>query len=177
MTNPTVFIAGTMQGASNDLQVADQSYRDVIRNLVLQRWPDARCVDPSKPVRELVNEAAADHGIRDAIYGQLSGQRINLDDLSDEVQRFREAFRRMTVRAADCDLVIAYIPGTAPSMGTAMEMYQAFIASVPVVAITNMRVNLSIVSTATWILSDLNQLEAWLEEHDVDTNEEPHDKW
>lgn len=175
MNVPRVFIAGTMQGASNGLDLADQSYREAIRDLVKQRWPKAECFDPSEPVRELTKSLASDPDLLERFHAMLSGQRVDLDGLPEEVQRFRSTFRDMTARARDCDLLIAYLPGTTPSMGTAMEMYQAFLASVPVVAVTEMRMNLSIISTANWVLSGLDELQSWLSTYRFERPKETRD--
>lgn len=75
------------------------------------------------------------------------------------VDELRRSFLEMTRRAADSDLCIAYLPGAAPSMGTAMEMYQAHLASVPVVTVTAMVTNLAIVSTSSYLVRDLDALE------------------
>lgn len=165
MNAPKVFVAGTMQGAGNGLSIGDQSYRGVIVDVVKRCWPEAECFDPSAPVRELTDAVKADRGVRDELLERFSAERIDLDGLPPRVQEFRGAFREMTLRARECDLLIAYIPGTTPSMGTAMEMYQAFISSVPVVAVTDLRMNLSVISTADWILPDLGALESWLTEY------------
>lgn len=175
MNSPRVFIAGTMQGASNGLDLADQSYRKAIRDLVKQRWPKAECFDPSEPVQELTKSLASDPDLLERFHAMLSGQRVDLDGLPEEVQRFRSTFRDMTARARDCDLLIAYLPGTTPSMGTAMEMYQAFLASVPVVAVTEMRMNLSIISTANWVLSGLDELQSWLSTYRFERPKETRD--
>ena len=75
------------------------------------------------------------------------------------VDELRRSFLEITRRAADSDLCIAYLPGAAPSMGTAMEMYQAHLASVPVVTVTAMVTNLAIVSTSSYLVRDLDALE------------------
>lgn len=172
---PRVFVAGTMQGASNGLEIADQGYRDVIRDAVLERFPEAECLDPGRPVQELVAGVASRPEDLARLAAQLGGPRVDLDALDDDVQRVRTAFREMTALAAACDLVIAYLPGTTPSMGTAMEMYQAYLAGVPVLAITDQRMNLSLLSTATWIISGLDGLGPWLETYRFETRDEEGD--
>ncbi|GAA1855225.1 hypothetical protein [Myceligenerans crystallogenes] len=175
-TGPRVFVAGTMQGAGNGLDIADQTYRDVIRDAVLARFPDAECLDPGRPVQELVAGMAARPDEFAALAAQLGAERVDLDALGADVQRIRGAFREMTALAAECDLVIAYLPGTTPSMGTAMEMYQAYLAGVPVLAITEQRMNLSLLSTATWVISGLGGLGAWLERHEFHDDAQEEDQ-
>jgi hypothetical protein len=151
-----VFVAGTIQGASNGLSVADQSYRQVIPTIVASVFPDAECFDPSSPVMHQLatQETAA------AVKAVLEAGPVVLqtDELVPVAQQLRRTFVDMTEEAARCDLCIAYLPGSTPSMGTAMEMYAARRAGVPVVAVTRMTGNLAVVAVSTVIAPDLDSL-------------------
>jgi hypothetical protein len=151
-----VFVAGTIQGASNGLAVADQSYRQVIPSIVSSVFPEAECFDPSLPVmQQLANQqtAAAVRTVIEADSGVLQ-----TGALVAEAQQLRRTFVDMTEEVASCDLCIAYLPGSTPSMGTAMEMWAARQAGVPVVAVTRMTGNLAIVAVSTVIAPDLEYL-------------------
>jgi hypothetical protein len=151
-----VFVAGTIQGASNGLAVEDQGYRQVIPTIVSSVFPHAECFDPSLPVlQQLANHetAAAVRTVMEAGPGVLQ-----TSDFVAEAQQLRRTFLDMTEEAANCDLCIAYLPGSTPSMGTAMEMYAARRAGVPVVAVTRMTGNLAVVATSTVIAPDLDSL-------------------
>jgi len=151
-----VFLAGTIQGASNGLAVEDQSYRHVIPTIVSSVFPHAECFDPSLPVvQQLANpETAA--AVRTAI--EAGSGVLRTRDLAAEAQQLRRTFLDMAEEAASCDLCIAYLPGSTPSMGTAMEMYAAHRAGVPVVAVTRMTGNLAVVAVSTVITPDLDLL-------------------
>lgn len=151
-----VFLAGTIQGASNGLSVADQSYRQVIPTIVSAVFPDAVCFDPSRPVVQQL----ADPGTAAAVRGAIDANSgvLRTSELGAEAQLLRRTFLEMAAEAASCDLCIAYLPGTTPSMGTAMEMYAAQRAGVPVVAVTPMTGNLAVVAVSTVITPDLDSL-------------------
>lgn len=72
-------------------------------------------------------------------------------------------FLAETATAADCSLCIAYLPGSGLSMGTAMEMYAAKAAGIPVVTVTGNVRNLTVLSTSDLVVSDLGQLPQDLE--------------
>jgi nucleoside 2-deoxyribosyltransferase len=142
-----VFVAGTIQGASNGL---------VIPTIVSSVFPDAECFDPSLPVMHQLatpETAAAVKAVLEA--GPVI---LQTGDLGPEAQQLRSTFVDMTEEAARCDLCIAYLPGSTPSMGTAMEMYAARRAGVPVVAVTRMTGNLAVVAVSTVIAPDLDSL-------------------
>jgi hypothetical protein len=67
----------------------------------------------------------------------------------------------MTHKASEADLLIAYLP--LPSMGTAMEMWQAFQANTYIIAITPFAHHWAIRFTANEILPDLDSLFRLLE--------------
>ncbi|KUJ70104.1 hypothetical protein ACZ90_07070 [Streptomyces albus subsp. albus] len=155
-----IFIAGTIQGSNQGLNIEDQSYRAELASILETHVPDVECFDPSAPVLELL----ATDRTRDAVRQMLGGmsEAVRTDSLPAGVQEVRAAFRAMTAEAAKCDLCVAYLPDSMPSMGTAMEMYAAHLAGVPVVAITDMVQNLSVVSVSDWIFSDIPAFERWI---------------
>jgi hypothetical protein len=62
----------------------------------------------------------------------------------------------MTAKASEADLLIAYLP--LPSMGTAMEMWEAFNAGIYIIAITPMMHHWAVRFTANEIVPDLETL-------------------
>jgi hypothetical protein len=151
-----VFVAGTIQGASNGLAVADQSYRQVIPTIVSSVFPDAECFDPSSPVLHQLADHETAAAVRTVI--EAAPGVLRTSDLVAEAQQLRRTFLDMAGEVARCDLCIAYLPGSTPSMGTAMEMYAAREAGVPVVAVTRMTGNLAVVAVSTIIAPDLEFL-------------------
>jgi len=155
-----VFIAGTIQGANHGINVEDQSYRHEVARLVTFAFPECECFDPSIPVKTAMSDSQVETAILQIV--QNRPQLIDTRQLPAPIASLRTTFQAMTREAGKSDLCIAYIPGRTPSMGTAMEMYAAHIAGVPIVAVTELIENLSIISTATWVLRDLEQLGEWL---------------
>jgi len=124
-----VFIAGVMQGARLDDQVDDQNYRVRITEALKTHLPDIKVSDPWA-----LNPGSVDY---------------------DEA-RARRTFLEMTTLAGEADLLIAYLPSV--SMGTAMEMWQAYQSNTYIVAITPHVHQWAIRFTADEVLPDLESL-------------------
>jgi hypothetical protein len=148
-----IFIAGTMQGSGAGYEIVDQSYRGEIRQLVRKRFPKAEIVCPLEimtaqfrenilRLTELHRSFPTDRAFRPAELG------APLSDVTD-------MFQNLVRLAGTCDVLIACIPGRAPSMGTAMEMWAAFTAGATVITITDLTQNLAIVSASTIIVPSL----------------------
>ena len=155
-----VFVAGTMQGATDGIAIVDQSYRATIASIVAAVVPGAECFDPSVEVTQRLSDPETIELIGAVVQSGRSA--LAMAALPQPLADLRVTFQRMTAQAARCDLCVAFLPGATPSMGTAMEMYAAFCGQVPIVTITAMRTNLAIVSVSTWMLSDLEAFERWL---------------
>jgi len=128
-----VFIAGIMQGSRQDRFIEDQAYRQAIASAVLSFDPATEIVDPIE-----LHPSAVDYG-----EDQAKATLVELAEL-----------------ACRADLVVAYAPRA--SMGTAVEMWEAFRAGVPVVAITPMTANWVILYTAAVVVPDLDAFQEWV---------------
>lgn len=128
-----VFIAGIMQGQRLDNQIDDQSYRVKISQALQQHVPNVQITDP----------------------WSLHPNSVDYDD-----DTARRTFLSLTETAGTADLLIAYLPRM--SMGTAMEMWQAYQAGVYIVAITPHQHHWAIKFTANEIFPDLDGLLAWI---------------
>jgi hypothetical protein len=106
------FIAGIMQGSRQDPDICSQDYRTAIREIILQKYPQAEIVCPF----DLYPESP--------YYGPEDGKRTFLD---------------LVNRAKEADFLIAYLPEA--SMGTAIEMWQAYGEGVPILSISPMAEN------------------------------------
>jgi hypothetical protein len=104
-----IFIAGVMQASSVSKGIVDQRYRSEIRAALLARWPDLDVIDPFE-----LHPNSVDY--QDA---EAKATLLSLLDL-----------------ACSSDLVVAYAP--IASMGTALEMYAAYLQNIPVVTISPM---------------------------------------
>lgn len=125
-----VFIAGVMQAERLDNQIVSQDYRLRITEALRSAVPDVIITDPFA----------------------LNPGSVDYDD-----DRARDTFLTMTRKAAEADLLIAYLPQV--SMGTAMEMWEAYLAGAYIVAITPHVHHWAIRFTANEILPDLASLE------------------
>jgi nucleoside 2-deoxyribosyltransferase len=128
-----VFIAGIMQGSRLDRHIDDQGYRTAIAGAVLGRYPDFEIVDPN----------------------ELHPDGVDYDDAMA-----KETLLHMADLASQADLVVAYVPRA--SMGTAVEMWQAFQAGAPVVTISPMADNWVIKHISSVVLPDLNAFHGWV---------------
>ncbi|GAB3175709.1 hypothetical protein GCM10027059_49520 [Myceligenerans halotolerans] len=163
-----IFLAGTIQGANRGVDVEDQQYRTDLTTILTEAFPGVECFDPSAPVRDrMADPALAELVVRIA---SDAPPVLATADLPGRAAELRTIFREMAREAGRCDLCVAYLPHRIPSMGTAMEMYAAHLAGVPVVAVTEMVENLAVVSTADWIVRDLDQLRAWLDDRTDETS-------
>jgi hypothetical protein len=128
-----VFIAGIMQGSRQDRFIEDQTYRQAIAAAVRSYDPSAEIVDPNE-----LHPHAVDYG---------DG-------------RARATLLALIEVASQADLVVAYAPRA--SMGTAIEMWEAFRARVPVVTISPMAANWVIRFLSAAVLPDLAAFQEWV---------------
>lgn len=129
-----VFIAGVMQSNRQDRLIDDQNYRMKIATALKNRIPEVKIIDPWAE---------------------------NQNSMHYDEEQARHTFLSMTVKASEADLLIAYLPQ--PSMGTAMEMWQAYQANTTIIAVTPFVHHWAIRFTASQILPDLDALFALLE--------------
>ena len=129
-----VFIAGVMQANRFDTQLESQDYRLQISQVLRRHLPNVQLIDPWAE----------------------NPNSVNYDE-----DRARHTFLTMTHKASEADLLIAYLP--LPSMGTAMEMWQAYQANTYIIAITPFVHHWAIRFTANEILPDLGSLFSLLE--------------
>ncbi len=122
-----VFIGGVMQASNHGKGIVDQTYRERIREALLAKWPDLEIADPF-----LLHPNSVDYE----------------DGLA------KETLFAMIETAASSDLVIAYAP--VASMGTALEMYAAYVRGVPVVTISPMVENWVVKSLSRRVFPDLD---------------------
>jgi hypothetical protein len=125
-----VFIAGVMQAERLDDQIVSQDYRTRITQALQSAIPQVTITDPFA----------------------LNPGSVNYDDA-----RARHTFLTMTKKAAEADVLIAYLPQM--SMGTAMEMWEAYQAGAYIIAITPHIHHWAIRFTTNEILPDLESLE------------------
>jgi len=128
-----VFIAGIMQGSRLDHLIEDQSYRYAITHAVQAYYPDAEIVDPN----------------------ELHPLGVDYDD-----ETARETLIAMAELAAQADVLVAYAPYA--SMGTAIEMWQAFRAGAVVVTISPLGANWVVRHLSHAVLPDVETFHTWV---------------
>ncbi|MBU0491905.1 MAG: hypothetical protein KKA73_13465 [Chloroflexi bacterium] len=128
------FLAGIMQGSLVEMGILDQSYRDALRDLLLTRFPQAHVLCPLE---------------------------LNPDSVNYGLAESRACFFSMIQEATRSDLVVAYLPSA--SMGTAVEMYAAYQAGVPVISISPMQENWAIRLLSQMVFPSLSEFEAFVQ--------------
>lgn len=121
-----VFIAGVMQASSLGKGIVDQRYRSQIRSVLLARWPQLDVVDPLE---------------------------LHPDSVEYQSSEAKETLFSMIELACSSDVVVAYAP--VASMGTALEMYAAYLRNVPVLAISPMADNWVVRALSRRVFPDL----------------------
>ena len=124
-----VFIAGVMQADRRDNQIESQDYRARIAGALQAAVPNVKITDPFA---------------------------LNPNSVYYGEEQARNTFLTMTKKAGEADLLIAYLPQV--SMGTAMEMWEAYQAGVYIIAVTPHIHHWAIRFTANEILPDLDSL-------------------
>jgi hypothetical protein len=128
-----VFIAGIMQGSRLDPNIDAQDYRGIIAAAIRDRHPGAEILDPN----------------------ELHPDGVDYDDDKSKATLL-ELFRL----AAEADLLVAYAPKA--SMGTAIEIWQAFQAGAPVISISPMAANWVVRHLSDVVLPDLEAFRSWV---------------
>lgn len=133
-----VFLAGVMQGSMIEKGLVPQDYRAELKHLLRQHLPEADVYDP-----------LADH--RNSLeYDRRTG---------------REVFFFHNEMCRTVDLLIAYLPQA--SMGTAIEMWEAYRHGAVVVTISPMRHNWVVKFLSHRIYSGLDAFRVALETGEI----------
>ena len=133
------FIAGIMQGSYTDVSIHDQGYRTSIGEVIKARFTEAEIVDPM----ELHPDGAH--------YGPDRAKRTLLE---------------MAEEAARADVLIAYVPEA--SMGTAVEMWQAYQTGKPILAISPLAENWVVRFISTRVFASLRAFESFVAEGELE---------
>jgi len=128
-----IFLAGIMQGSVRDDTIHPQDWRGPIREIILRRIPDAE------------------------VYCHYSE---HPNSLTYSGGKIREPFDDGVRRCAGSDLVIAYLPSA--SMGTAIEMYEAYQNGAVVLTVTPMAANWVVRLYSHAVFATLEELDVFL---------------
>lgn len=130
-----IFIAGIMQGSRAGTSITAQTYRDQIASVIRTHVPRAEILDPNH---------------------------LHPDGVSYNREKASRTFVEMCELAAQADALVAYVPQA--SMGTAVEMWQAYRAGVPVYAISPLVDNWVVFSLSSAIFPDIAAFAAFVAE-------------
>ena len=136
---PRFFLAGIIQGSIHGRQIHPQDYRARLKAMLLKHVPgaDAYCPIENHP-----------------------------ESLAYSDARGREVFFGHVERAADSDVLVAFLPEA--SMGTAVEMYEAHKRGTIVLAVSPMRENWTVKFLSTKVFDDLDALERFIESGELE---------
>jgi nucleoside 2-deoxyribosyltransferase len=129
-----------MQGSHADMSIHDQGYRQAIRVAIGACFAEAEIVDPI----ELHPDAGLSYGPEEAKRAMM--------DLAEE--------------AARADVLIAYVPQA--SMGTAVEMWQAYQAGKPILTISPLAENWVVKFLSTRVFPSLEAFESFVAEGELE---------
>jgi hypothetical protein len=127
------FLAGIMQGSHLAATIHHQGYRARIKQLLAKHFPGADLYDP-----------LADHA----------------ESLSYDDEQGRAVFLHHCQLCREVDVVLAFVPEA--SMGTAIEMWEAYRHGRVVIAVSPMALNWSVKFLSHAVYADLDELEAAL---------------
>ena len=160
MDGESYFLSGVMGGSGAGtanlagVAVESQDYRVSIRAAVLAADKTARVVDPAEVVKLRAPELHAD-GLPEAAFWKEDGS-------------VRAMFGEVVALAAQCDVVISYLPTA--SMGSAIELHAAREAGRLVVVVApneRMRANWVVRVYADFVFDDIGSLSQWLEQRHI----------
>lgn len=135
-----LFLAGIMQGSRLDNAIHSQDYRRTIRDALRRRYPDVELFCPFEMHPNSVS------------YDDEKGKRTFLDSVQV---------------AAESDGVIAYVPEA--SMGTAIEIWEAYRAGKPIWVISPLATNWVIRFFSTRVFRDIDEFVAFVSAGGLDS--------
>lgn len=134
-TTMKIFLAGIIQGSRTDEAICGQDWREPIKAALLRRYPDAE------------------------IYCHYTAHPNSITYRGEQI---RETFDDGVDRARASDLVVAWLPSA--SMGTAIEIYEAYRSGAAVVTISPMAANWVVHLYSHHVAPDLSAFERFLDE-------------
>jgi len=133
------FLAGIMQGSHTEATVHDQDYRSHLKELLAEHFSHAKVYDPFAGHEESID------------YDESMG---------------RDVFFGHNKLCREVDVLLAFVPEA--SMGTAIEMWEAYTHGAAVIAISPLSLNWAVKFLSHKIYPDLESFEAALEGGEVE---------
>jgi hypothetical protein len=126
-----IFIAGIMQGSHAKAAIHDQDYRVQIDSLLKEAFPEADIYDPRANHKNSLE------------YKELTG---------------REVFFRHNFMCREVDVLLAFLPEA--SMGTAIEMWEAYQHGATVISISPLKHNWAVKFLSHILYADIAEFAA-----------------
>ena len=133
-----IFLAGIMQGSHVAAKMHDQDYRQRIARLLAEHFPDAEIYDPQAKHTGSLG------------YDKLTG---------------REVFLRHNQMCREVDVLLAFVPEA--SMGTAIEMWEAYQHGAAVFTISPLAHNWAVKFLSHGLYADEAQFESALRDGEI----------
>ena len=133
-----VFLAGIIQGSKQDNSINSQDYRQMIIEALSNARTEFEIFDPFKG-----NECS-----------------VGYDD-----EKGKETFFGAIYKISECDLLIAFLPQA--SLGTAVEIWEAYKKGIPVWTISNMKANWVIKFCSEKVFENVESFREYLENGDA----------
>jgi len=158
ITHKKWFLAGVMQGSTHATTtmgtVSSQDYRTLLTSIIKEVDPTGTIYDPWVYHDKFLTEKGKSVTINDLITGAKE------DPWSDDLIRQFIKYNLEHVRAST--FLVAYLPTA--SMGTAVEMNEAYNFGVPVYTISHLTSNWTIKMCSTKIFPDVETFVSYLKE-------------
>ncbi len=135
MTKKRIFIAGVIQGSCRGKDIHSQDYRDRLKAVLQKAFPDHE------------------------VYCPVENHPNSVEYPLEEVI---STFTHHIELVQDSDLIVAYLPTA--SMGTAVELWEAYKKGIECWIITPMNENWVVRITAGRVFGSIEELKAFLEE-------------
>jgi hypothetical protein len=133
-----IFFAGIIQGSKQGEYIHSQNYRDEVKSFLISHCPGCEVFDPVD-------------GHEESVYYN--------DD------RAREVFFGHLGIVQSCDLLIAFLPEA--SMGTAIEMFEAYTNDIPILTISPMTSNWVVRLLSYRNFETVSALEKFVTDNDI----------
>jgi hypothetical protein len=134
-----VFLAGIMQGSLIEASIHDQSWRQRVTDALARHVPHAQ------------------------VYCHFSR---HPNSIAYDLPQIRATLAEGNLRAAQCDVLVAYLPSA--SMGTAIEMYEAARGQAAVLTITPLSHNWVVRAYSDRVLASFDEFERFLESGELE---------
>jgi hypothetical protein len=128
-----IFLSGIIQGSRRGKDIHTQDYRESLKGLLRRYAPEAELICPID---------------------------LHPNSVDYDAVKARATFLDMIRLAQESDLVVAYLPEA--SMGTAVEIWQAHLRGVPVIAISPLSENWVVKLASVRVCPTLEDFESFL---------------